>query len=223
MAAQPNVSRRAAPAGKSAETVRKYMDAAEDLFIRLGYEATSIRAISSQAKMNLGTVVYHWGTKEALFRDVCLRRFEAINAEQTRRLVLCNQRYESLTQDDLGTVLRALVEPPLLMPEDSHTAERTRTLYGRVLTDPSPVAMQVTLEIFGPATGMFNALVRRCLRQLGEETFHWRFVCAVGSFMIAHSFEEKFAHALALPETEIDWAFAAEEIVRSMEAGLIRK
>lgn len=221
-AAQPGTGRHT-HAGKSAETIRKYMDAAEDLFIRLGYEATSIRAISAQARMNLGTVVYHWGTKEALFRDVCLRRFEAINREQVRRLTLCNEGYDALTQADLPEVLRALVEPPLLMPEDEQVGERTRHLYGRVLTDPSPVAMRVTLEIFGPATDLFNTLVRRCLRQLEENTFYWRYVCAVGSFVIAQSFEQKFTHALELPETKTDWAFVAEEIVRSMEAGLVRK
>lgn len=209
------------PEGKSAETVRKYMDAAEKLFIRFGYEATSIRAISSQAKMNLGTVVYHWGTKEALFRDVCLRRFERIHEEQVRRLSLINERLEQLAPADLPDVLRALVEPPLLMPSGARIAERTRHLYGRVLTDPSPVALKVTAEIFGPATELFRSLARRCLRHLDEDTFHWRYVCAVGAFVIAQSFEPKFSYALELSTKTTDWAFVAEEIVRSMEAGLV--
>ncbi|WP_126174131.1 TetR/AcrR family transcriptional regulator [Altericroceibacterium xinjiangense] len=216
-------SARKAVSRKSAETIRKYMDEAETLFIRLGYEATSIRAISSRAKMNLSTVVYHWGTKEALFREVCLRLFSGIVAEQLRRLKLCAAQIEALSPDDLPVVLRALVEPPLLMPQETDMAERTRLLYGRVLTDPSPVALQVTTEIFGEATELFRSLVRRCLDHLDEETFHWRYVCAVGSFVIAQSFERKFSYALGLSEVEPDWTSVSNEIVQSMAATLARK
>jgi len=205
---------------KSADTIRKYMDVAEALFVRLGYEATSIRAISSRAKMNLSTVVYHWGTKEALFRAVCLRLFSEIVDEQVRRLELCAARGDVLSRADLKVVLRALVEPPLLMPQDPKTAERTRLLYGRVLTDPSPVALRVTSDIFGEATELFRSTVRRCLSDLDESTFHWRYVCAVGSFVIAQSFENRFSYALGHPEMEPDWKMVAEEIVGSMTAAL---
>src|SRR4051794_4949810 len=80
---------RAAPAAPPSDTTNKYMDAAEALFIQLGYEGTSVRAISAKAKLSLGTIVYHWGTKEKLFRDVCLRRFGSIVEEQLRRLRSC--------------------------------------------------------------------------------------------------------------------------------------
>ncbi len=205
---------------KSAATTRKYMDAAEALFVRFGYEGTSIRAISSRAKMNLSTVVYHWGSKEALFRAVCLRLFSEIVDEQVRRLKLIGERGETLSRADLRAVLRALVEPPLLMPEDANTAARTRLLYGRVLTDPSPVALKVTTDIFGTATELFRSAVRRCLSDLDEGTFYWRYVCAVGSFVIAQSFENRFSYALGLAEGNPDWSIVAEEIVQSMAAAL---
>jgi len=212
-----------ASSGKSAETSRKYMDAAEALFLRLGYEATSIRAISSRAKMNLGTVVYHWGTKEALFRAVCLRLFSDIVKEQVRRLRLCAPPAGSLSREDLVPVLQALVEPPLLMPVDARTAERTRLLYGRVLTDPSPAALRVTTDIFGEATELFRSSVRQCLSDLDETTFYWRYVCAVGAFVIAQSFESKFSYALGMADVEPDWTAVSEEIVRSMTAMLLHE
>src|SRR5262245_4532958 len=87
-------SARAKRAGAQ-RTIERYMNAAEALFIKFGYEGTSIRAISARARMNLGTVVYHWGSKEALLRDVCLRRFRAIRTEQIRRLRECEQTWRS--------------------------------------------------------------------------------------------------------------------------------
>lgn len=40
---------------------------AKDLFARYGYDAVSVRDITSRAKANLGAITYHFGSKEALF------------------------------------------------------------------------------------------------------------------------------------------------------------
>lgn len=207
----------------SGQTITRYMDAAEALFIELGYEGASIRAISARAGMTVGTVVYHFGTKEVLFREICLRRFGEIQEEQLKRLRRCEARWETLGSADLTPVLRALVVPPLTLPGNAQLAQTTRLLYGRVLTDPSPVALRVASEVLAPATLLFHKLVQRCLRHLDADIFHWRYVCAVGSFIIAQSFERKFTYALGLTEVEPDWQIVAEEIVQTMAAGLLRE
>jgi AcrR family transcriptional regulator len=43
---------------------------ARDLFARNGYDAVSVRDITSRAKANLGAITYHFGSKEALFHTV---------------------------------------------------------------------------------------------------------------------------------------------------------
>jgi AcrR family transcriptional regulator len=43
---------------------------ARDLFARNGYDAVSVRDITSRAKANLGAITYHFGSKEALFHAV---------------------------------------------------------------------------------------------------------------------------------------------------------
>ena len=43
---------------------------ASELFAREGFEAVSVRRITSRAKANLGAVTYHFGSKEALFHAV---------------------------------------------------------------------------------------------------------------------------------------------------------
>lgn len=62
---------------------------AADLFAREGFDAVSVRQITSRAKANLGAVTYHFGSKEALFHAVIDRvgapladRFVAIAAER---------------------------------------------------------------------------------------------------------------------------------------------
>jgi len=43
---------------------------ARELFARRGYDGTSIRAISSQAGVNLGAITYHFGSKASLYTEV---------------------------------------------------------------------------------------------------------------------------------------------------------
>jgi AcrR family transcriptional regulator len=48
----------------------RLLTVAADLFARYGYDAVSVRDITSRAKVNLGAITYHFGSKEALFHAV---------------------------------------------------------------------------------------------------------------------------------------------------------
>jgi AcrR family transcriptional regulator len=48
----------------------RLLSVARDLFGRYGYDAVSVRDITSRAKANLGAITYHFGSKEALFHAV---------------------------------------------------------------------------------------------------------------------------------------------------------
>ena len=47
-----------------------------------GYEAISTRAITSVAELNLGSINYHFGSKEGLLREVFRRRLAWLNKER---------------------------------------------------------------------------------------------------------------------------------------------
>jgi len=54
----------ALPVGRAVvETKERILDAAETLFMEHGYEATSLRALTTAADVNLAAVNYHCGTK----------------------------------------------------------------------------------------------------------------------------------------------------------------
>jgi AcrR family transcriptional regulator len=48
----------------------RLLAAGRDLFARDGYDAVSVRDITSRAKVNLGAITYHFGSKETLFHAV---------------------------------------------------------------------------------------------------------------------------------------------------------
>ena len=61
------------------ETSSRILDAAEALFIELGFAATSLRSIASRADVNLASAHYHFGSKEGLLGACLHRRIGPIN------------------------------------------------------------------------------------------------------------------------------------------------
>lgn len=54
----------------------RLLDVAMELFSSRGYEAVSVREITSRAKANLGAITYHFGSKEALYHAAIERAAE---------------------------------------------------------------------------------------------------------------------------------------------------
>ena len=54
----------------SQTTKDRLLDAAEQLFAERGYDATSMRELTTAAAVNLAAVNYHFGSKRELFAAV---------------------------------------------------------------------------------------------------------------------------------------------------------
>src|SRR4249920_1603685 len=66
----------------SADTKTRILDAAEQLFMEHGFEATSLRSLTTAAGVNLAAVNYHFGSKEELFQMALTRRLDPMNQER---------------------------------------------------------------------------------------------------------------------------------------------
>lgn len=83
---------------------------AERLFAEAGIGATSLRAITAAAGVNLAAVNYHFGSKDALVEAVYRRHLEPLNAARLGNL----ERLETAAAGrplDVETIVRAFVEP----------------------------------------------------------------------------------------------------------------
>ncbi len=76
------MSPRLAAGRQAGDTKLRILDAAEDLFIEYGYEAMSLRQITSRAEVNLAAVNYHFGSKETLLQAMLARRLDRLNDER---------------------------------------------------------------------------------------------------------------------------------------------
>jgi AcrR family transcriptional regulator len=63
-----------------AETRQKILDAAREMFLRLGYEATTMRAIADRIEYTPTAIYHHFRNKEALLAELCGADFRALAA-----------------------------------------------------------------------------------------------------------------------------------------------
>jgi AcrR family transcriptional regulator len=75
------------------DTRKRLLDATEWLFIESGYEAMSLRHITTRAGANLAAVNYHFGSKEALMQELLSQRLDRLNRERLQLLSACEQQY----------------------------------------------------------------------------------------------------------------------------------
>ena len=92
------------------ETRERLLDAAETLFADRGFEAVSLRDITSQAEANVAAVNYHFGGKENLINAVMGRHAMPINDERIQRLdALLSQKKEPTVREVVDAFLRPLM------------------------------------------------------------------------------------------------------------------
>ena len=69
------------------ETARKILMCAERLFATKGYEAASIRDITTEAGVNLAPIHYHFGSKEKLLEELLKKKLDWLNQERLNALI----------------------------------------------------------------------------------------------------------------------------------------
>lgn len=165
-----------------AGTKQKILNAAEQLFARQGYHATSLRAITATAGVNLAAVNYHFGGKEGLLESVFLRRLEPLNAARLEQLETVLARAEEAGRPpDCREILRTFVAPTFRLRERDAEAENFVALVGRALAEPQGVPMSIFMRHMAPLMErLFHALALS-LPALSRETLFWRLHFVLGS------------------------------------------
>jgi AcrR family transcriptional regulator len=65
---------------EQADTRQRILDAARDLFVEHGYEATSMRSIAERIEYTPTAIYHHFENKEALLSELCGQDFRALAA-----------------------------------------------------------------------------------------------------------------------------------------------
>jgi len=163
-------------------TKDRILDAAERLFARDGFEATSLRAITAEAQVNLAAVNYHFQSKDALVQAVIGRRLSPVNA---RRLDLLDtyQAQAGGGPVPLENLLDAFMRP-IVEIIGSHAHEFV-PLIGRLYTEPGDFAVRLFKDQFEALAKRFIPALHQALPELPREELAWRLHFAIGA--LAHT------------------------------------
>ncbi|MDH3999237.1 MAG: TetR family transcriptional regulator, partial [Desulfuromonadales bacterium] len=164
------------------DTKEKILDAAEHLFAQQGYHATSLRAITTTAKVNLAAVNYHFGSKDALLESVLLRRLEPLNQARLEQLqAVLREAEKTETPPTPREVIRTFVEPTFRLRQSSSNAEDFIRLVGHALAEPQGIVMSIFMRNMNPMMSKLFAALAQSLPGLSHKTLFWRLHFAIGS------------------------------------------
>lgn len=168
------------------DTKRRILDTAEELFMEHGFEATSLRLITTAAGVNLAAANYHFGSKEELFQAVFTRRLDPMNHDRMALLAA----YEAAAGKALTCekIISAMFIPALKLARDHEQGGKNfLRLLGRAYADPAPFIREFLASQYAEMIGRFRAAFGNALPHLPREEVSWRlhFVMGALSYTLA--------------------------------------
>lgn len=204
------------------ETRTRILDVAEELFMQHGFEAASMRLLTSTALVNLAAVNYHFGSKDALIEALFHRRLDPMNAERVAALDALEQQAgeQALTPEQ---IIRAFIGASLRMIEDAKGGGRNFIrLLGRTYTEPAKQIRALIGQLHAPAMERFKAAFARALPEIPRDELVWRmhFMFGTLSYTLAATDAVQLI-AGCKPEDRYDARLLEARLVEFLAAGLL--
>ena len=171
----------------SADTKTRILDAGERLFVEHGFEATSLRSLTTSAGVNLAAVHYHFGSKEELFEAVLTRRLDPMNQERIDLLAKV-EREAAGRPLSCEKVLFAMLIPALRLARDEERGGKDfLRLVGRAYADPAPFIRHFLSAQYAGMIGRYKEAFLKALPHLSRQELTWRlhFVMGALSYTLA--------------------------------------
>ena len=175
------------PSPDPSSTRVRILDAAESLFMEHGFEATSLRQITTAASVNLAAVSYHLGSKEDLFEAVLTRRLDPMNQERVALLTHFEQEAAPIPLTP-EKILAAMFIPALKLARNRERGGKNfLRLLGRAYADPAPFIRRFLSEQYAVMIARFKGAFARALPDLPGRELSWRlhFVMGALSYTLA--------------------------------------
>ncbi|MCB1231584.1 MAG: efflux transporter outer membrane subunit [Verrucomicrobiae bacterium] len=185
----PDAGADTAPAQQ--ETRDRILDAAERLFSEHGFQAVSLRQITSTAGVNVASVNYHFGSREALVSEVLARVLDPINRERLRLL----GEFEAEAGGEpvpIERIVEAAYRPIVIdMPKSHEATRRFLRLAGQCLGGQTDEYPETIKRVFSEIVDRFLAAFTRTLPHLEPADILWRMHFAAGTLLYALTKDEQ--------------------------------
>jgi len=167
-------------AGTAAPSAReRILEVAERLFAEHGMSGVGLRAISSEANVNLASIAYHFGSKEGLLEALFAQRAAPIAQERSRLLARC---YETTANPSLEQILDAFLRPALVLGvQPQFGGPAFVKLRARLATEPEALSRKILSKAFDQSSKAFIEAIARALPGVPRADVEWRFHFMLGA------------------------------------------
>lgn len=195
----------------------RLLDVAELLVAGHGFDAVSLRQITSEAGANLAAVNYHFGSRDGLFQAAIARRVKPINRERLEQL----DRLEEVGEPGIEAILDALFRPVVnIYRESAKKREVFFRFMGRCMGE-SNEAMNVFLaEQFREVVARFTTALGRAMPDVPAEEVRLRFLFSVGVMAHTLCFIQQMSKYTGKDEPELTADGLMDRMVAFSAAGM---
>lgn len=193
-------------------TQTKILDAAELLFAERGFAETSLRTITSRAKVNLASVNYHFGSKKSLIQAVFDRFLQDFTSELNSRL---NQLEQSSASDlQVEVLLDALIDPLLSLNDARNNAVSIfMRLLGRAYAETQGHLRRYVTERYGHVLVRFTHLFQKGYPSLTNDQIFWRLHYMLGSLIFTLAGSDALRQ---ISEADFNRRLEVEDVIKEM-------
>jgi AcrR family transcriptional regulator len=168
------------PKAAAAPSVRdRILEVAERLFAEYGMSGVGLRAISSEAKVNLASIAYHFGSKDGLLEALFSQRAAPIAEERLRLLAQCSEKTDRPKLED---ILEAFLRPALVLGvQPQFGGPAFVKLRARLATEPEALSRKILSKAFDLSSRKFIGAIVGALPGLPRAEVEWRFHFMLGA------------------------------------------
>jgi len=160
-------------------TKERILNAAEHLFCEFGFDNTSLRAITSEANVNLASVNYHFGSKKQLIQEVLARYLSALMPALDKEIIKFADSESNLTTEAL---FGALVEPLLALEKVRPNGTRVFVqLFARAYYESQGHLRRFIASHYAQELKHLNKALLMSVPHLPASEVFWRWHFALGS------------------------------------------
>ncbi len=165
---------------KAEPSVReRILDVAERLFAEYGMTGVGLRAITTEAKVNLASIAYHFGSKEGLLEAIFAQRAAPIAEERLRLLAAC---YEGGKKPTLEELLEAFLRPALVLGmQPQFGGPAFAKLRARLAAAPEALSRKILSKAFDFSSRKYIDAIAQTLDDLPRADVEWRFHFMLGA------------------------------------------
>jgi AcrR family transcriptional regulator len=209
----------AADPEREAATKAAVFAAAERLFALHGFQNVSVRDITAEAGVNLASINYHFGSKDALLFEIFRRRTAELNRERARMLHIASDRHGG--KPPVREILAALFEPPLRWSNPTHERRISVQFIIRARSEGTEAMREVLRTDVSHLRRFADALIA-ALPHLPPEEIYWRLHFVLGMMHNNRFAEFDRLHALSEGVTrESDVDSMLKRMLDFAEAGFL--